>query len=264
MTEDFYFIPYFFRLSTKAIQKIIHPKSCGTFNKENFESGTYRLAEGEEGSLNEGGFVQIQIVVDEQDGVIADFKYQCFGPPVIVATLEALAELALRKNYLQASRITYELVDRHLRDKNEIASIPLECFSHVNFCLSAFFVALEKCDDIPIAESQMPPASPIDLESNLQHLYPNFIELSDKEKLDVCEKLIQQDIRPYVQLDEGNVVIKTINGYQITIAYSGSCVSCFSALGSTLNAIQQIFRAKIHPNITVTPDMSNLGKITQE
>lgn len=243
-------------------QKIYQPKACGFFKSNAFKDTQMRLVVGAEGSIAEGQLVKIFVVVDEQDGVIADCKYQCFGTPALIAILESLAELSLRKNYLQASRITYELIDKHLRDQFEKASISAEYFGQVNFCLSAFFQALDQCDDIPIQDSQMPPPSPIDLGSSLEHLYPNFIDLEEKEKFRVCEEVIQQDIRPYVQLDEGNVVIKKIDGYLITITYQGSCTSCFSATGSTLNAIQQILRAKINPHITVTPDLSNLGAIT--
>lgn len=262
MINDYNFVTYFSKFSQKFVHKVLHPKSCGFFKEQAYKNSQMRLVIGKEGSLEEGMSVEIYLVVDESDGILADFKYQCFGPTVLVATLESLAELSLRKNYLQASRISYELVDKHLREKQDKTGIPLDCFSAVNFCLSAFFMALDQCDDIPLLDSQLPPPSPIDLDASLEHGYPNFLELTQEEKFKVCEEIINRDIRPYVQLDEGNVVIKKIDGYLITIIYQGSCTSCFSATGSTLNAIQQILKAKINPNIIVTPDLSNLGGIT--
>jgi NifU-like protein len=84
--------------------------------------------------------------------------------------------------------------------------------------------------------------------------------LTQSEKNKILEEVIIQDIRPYVQLDQGDVEVKKIDGYQITIGYKGSCTTCFSATGSTLNAIAQIFKAKVNPNIEVIPDLSSLGK----
>ena len=252
---------YFSSFTKKIIQKILNPKSVGFVRPQDFDGSMMRVVVGEEGSFEEKQHVKIFIIIDEQDGVIADMKYQCFGPSIMIATLEALVELSLRKNYMQASRLTYEFIDRHLRDQFDQSSIPIECFSQVNFILSAYYAALDQCDDIPLQDDQLPPPNPIDAESTIEHRYPNFLELTQDEKLKVVEEVVKQDIRPYVQLDEGNVVIKNIEGYKITIVYQGSCTSCFSATGSTLNAIQQILRAKINPHITVVPDLSNLGGI---
>ena len=250
---------YFHRFTKKIQQKIQFPKAYGKFSDDAYSNSSMRLIKIVEGSVQEGLYLEIYIVVDEEDGVIADFKYQCFGPVILIAALETLFELCIRKNYLQASRITYELIDRHLREDFEKVSIPIECFTYVNFCVAALHQLLDQCDDIPIPESEVPPNSPIDIEASLSIGYPNFLELSQQEKQSICEQIVQQDIRPYVQLDEGNVKIQKIEGYKITILYEGSCTTCFSATGSTLNAIQQILRAKVNPNIQVVPDLSNLG-----
>lgn len=248
------------QLTKKMKGKVLSPRACGSFLAKDYEHSLMRLVTGEEGSIKEGQFFKAYLIVDEQDGVIADFKYQCFGPLIFVAIGECLAELSIRKNYMQASRITYELVDRHLRDLPDQVSIQPKDFSKVNFILSAFFEAIDKCDDIPLREDQIPPPNPIDLDSGQTYLYPNFLELTQSEKNKILEEVIIQDIRPYVQLDQGDVEVKKIDGYQITIGYKGSCTTCFSATGSTLNAIAQIFKAKVNPNIEVIPDLSSLGK----
>ncbi len=255
MSLELFHRTYIASFTKKMVQKILNPKSAGIINSSDIDSSMMRVVIGEEGSHEEKQHVKIYIVVDEQDGVIADMKYQLFGSAVMVATLEALVELSLRKNYMQASRLTYEFIDRHLRDHFDQPGIPIECFSQVNFILSAFYQALDACQEIPIAQDQTPPPNPIDHESAIEHRYPNFLELTQDEKMHVVEEVVKQDIRPYVQLDEGNVIIKKIDGYKITIVYQGSCTSCFSATGSTLNAIQQILRAKINPHITVIPEL---------
>lgn len=261
MASDWLHTSYFSKITDKAKQKILHPKSYGAIKPSDYPP-SMRVVIGLEGSLDEGQFVEIFLVVDEQDGVIADFKYQCFGPPFIIAILEGLVELSLRKNYLQASRLSYELLDKHLRDRFDELAIPNEAYSLCNFVLGTFYQALDECDDIPLQDDQLPPPNPIDMDGESIASHPHFLQLSDQEKYQVIEEIIKHDIRPYVQLDEGNVIIKKIEGYQITITYQGSCTSCFSATGSTLNAIQQILQKKVNHHLNVIPDLASLGGLS--
>jgi len=249
---------YWFHLSSKIKDKILHPRAVGFFSKEAYLGSTLRVVTGIEGSFEEGLFSRIDVIVDESDGVIADVKYQAFGPPPLIAALEALSEIALRKNYAQASRITYELIDKHLRDSKDLAAFPLECFTYVNFALSAFSLALEQCEDISIDEDQLPPPVPFEGASEGGVSYPEFGTYSDEEKYKILEEVIQKDIRPYIELDAGGIIIKKIDGFKVTITYQGSCTSCYSATGATLNAIQQLLKAKVHEAIVVIPDLSVL------
>jgi NifU-like protein len=77
-----------------------------------------------------------------------------------------------------------------------------------------------------------------------------------KKKLALIEEILDRDLRPYIALDAGGVqVLNILNNTEIVIAYTGSCTSCYSSVGTTLSYIQQVFRAKIHPDIKVTPDI---------
>jgi NifU-like protein len=77
------------------------------------------------------------------------------------------------------------------------------------------------------------------------------------QQMTVLEQIIASDIRPYVELDAGGVqVLEVVAHREVIIAYQGSCTTCHSATGATLNAIQQILRTKVHPELVVIPDMS--------
>jgi NifU-like protein len=88
--------------------------------------------------------------------------------------------------------------------------------------------------------------------------YPNWEELSNKQQITVIEEVIATDIRPYIELDAGGIEIVDLKGKDLFIAYKGNCTTCYSSIGSTLQAIQQILSAKIHPQIRVIPDSSFL------
>ena len=82
------------------------------------------------------------------------------------------------------------------------------------------------------------------------------MELSLKKKIAVIEEVMDRDIRPYIALDGGGVtVLNLIGDKELSIAYQGSCTSCYSSIGTTLSYIQQVLRAKVHPDIVVVPEM---------
>jgi len=50
-------------------------------------------------------------------------------------------------------------------------------------------------------------------------------------------------------------VLKLREDREVIISYQGNCTSCYSAVGATLSYIQKVFRAQVHPDIVVIPDL---------
>lgn len=251
----FYPLPLSLKFSKKLAQRIEYPRCVGSFSKEDAEQHQMRLAIGEEGSVSQGNWVRLYLLVDEDDGVIADAKFQVFGSVALIAAADAACELMIRKSYSQTRRITTELIDRHLRDKSNENAFPEEASSDLNRVLDAIENATEQCSDIPYHDVYVPP--PIQLETG--EAYPGWDTLSVKEQIAVLEEVIAHEIRPYIELDAGGVqVLEITRSREVFIAYEGSCTSCYSATGATLNAIQQILRSKVHPELQVIPDMRSL------
>ena len=72
----------------------------------------------------------------------------------------------------------------------------------------------------------------------------------------LIEEVLDRDVRPYIALDAGGIVVlNLIHDTELVIAYQGSCTSCYSSIGTTLSYIQQVMRAKIHPDLVVVPDI---------
>ncbi len=86
--------------------------------------------------------------------------------------------------------------------------------------------------------------------------YPGWEELPLKKKIAVIEEVLNQDVRPYIALDAGGVeVLNLLNDKEVVIAYQGACTSCYSSVGTTLSYIQQVLRNKVHPSLSVTPNV---------
>lgn len=244
-----------YRYSKKLRDKIFNPRSIGIFTKETSDDRRVRLAEGTAGNMNDGNFVKLYWLVDPDDGTIIDAKFQAFGQSALIGAAEAGCETLISKNYDQAMRLSTDLIDRQVRDKQDTEAFPKEAYPHLNLILEAIESAAQLCTDIPLPTTYV--ASPVPNYEGMEGKpYPGWDELPLKQKIAVIESVLDQDVRPYIALDAGGVeILNLLNDRQLLITYQGSCTSCYSAIGTTLSYIQQILRTKVHPEITVIPDL---------
>jgi Fe-S cluster biogenesis protein NfuA len=62
--------------------------------------------------------------------------------------------------------------------------------------------------------------------------------------------LLDEQIRPYLQGDGGDLHVLGLEGDRLTVHYQGACGSCPSSLSGTLVGIEQLLRT-IEPDIEV-------------
>lgn len=223
----------------KLKERILSPRCFGLLK----ESAGKRLCVAEESQ----DFIRAKLflLVNEEDGVVVDARYLAEGDPLHIAALEALCQLAICKNVIQAGRISAKLIEHFYGE------FPEEGAGQVNLALGLLDEALTFCQDIEVEVS-----SPVEnLESDGPH--PEWNLLDATGKIELIKKVIAEEVVPYVELDAGGVEVKSLkDDREVVITYQGACVTCYAATGSTLNAIQGILRAKLHPELIVTPDMT--------
>lgn len=242
--------------SKKLKEKILRPKNSGFFTEENARERSMRYIAGRAGSIEDGNAVCFYWLVDPEDGIIVDAKFQVYGQSALIGAAEAACEFCVGKNYLQAGRISADLLDKQLRDHPSEPAFPKETYGHLNLVIEAIEDACAFCGDIPIPETYLAPPVPFDQRQEAAGGYPNWEKLSNPEQRDVLEEILDRDIRPYIALDGGGVDIKEVKSpYEVIITYQGNCTSCFSSVGTTLSYIQQVLRSQVHPNLVVTPDL---------
>ncbi len=235
--------------SKKIREKIDRLRFVGFFTSQLAADKGMRLVIGREGKLS------FYWLVDETDGIIADAKFQAFGPIGLIAAAEVTSELVLRKNYDQASRISADLIDQHVRDRKETPAFPRECDPYLNQALSAIDRAIQQCLDIPFAATY--DNTPIENDfGEIPGGIPGWEAMPYQQKIRIIEEVIDKEIRPYIELDAGGVQIISFNDEkEVIIAYEGACTTCHSSTGSTLSAIQKILRSRVHPSLFVTPQL---------
>ncbi|MDR3624510.1 MAG: NifU family protein [Chlamydiales bacterium] len=243
------------RYSKKVALKVEYARSVGRFTEEEGVARQMRVVDGVQSSMIDGDKVLISLLVDPEDGMIVDAKFQAYGHSALIAAAEGAVELLIHKYYDQARRIGADLIDKHLRDKPDVIAFPEEVAGILNLVVDAIDEAVEKCSDIVLPAAYVSPV-PHDIEV-VEGGYPGFDALSREQKISVIEQVIANDVRPYIELDGGGIdVINLIHDREVIISYKGSCTSCFSSTGATLSYIQQIIQAKVHPDLTVVPDFT--------
>lgn len=242
--------------SKKLVAKIDKLRCVGIFTPEESSARDMRLVIGSAGRVEDGNIVRLYWLVDRDDGIIVDAKFQAFGQSALLGAAEVACELLIGKNYDQAKRISSTLIDQQVRDRSEVPAFPKETSPHLNLILEAIETAADNCMDIPLPNTYVAPPAPVDIGEILEGGYPGWMEMPIKQKISVIEDVLDRDIRPYIALDAGGVeVLNLIENTQLIIAYQGACTSCYSSIGTTLSYIQQVLRAKVHPSLVVIPDL---------
>jgi Fe-S cluster biogenesis protein NfuA len=81
----------------------------------------------------------------------------------------------------------------------------------------------------------------------------NFPALSDADKLQAVEMVLDRSIRANLARDGGGVELKGISGDEVSIQYQGACESCSTSSTGTLKYIQEQLKQQLHPSLKVKP-----------
>jgi Fe-S cluster biogenesis protein NfuA len=72
----------------------------------------------------------------------------------------------------------------------------------------------------------------------------------DKERLDKINAVLDEQVRPYLQGDGGDLHVLGLEGNKLTVHYQGACGSCPSSISGTLTGIENLVK-QIEPDIEV-------------
>lgn len=76
------------------------------------------------------------------------------------------------------------------------------------------------------------------------------VQESDDERMVQINKMLDEQVRPYLLADGGGLKILGLNGDRLKVHYQGSCGTCPTATSGTLYAIESMVK-RIDPNIQV-------------
>jgi NFU1 iron-sulfur cluster scaffold homolog, mitochondrial len=79
-----------------------------------------------------------------------------------------------------------------------------------------------------------------------------FEHLSERDqgRLDAINRLLDEQVRPYLQGDGGDLHILALEGDRLVVHYQGACGTCPSSISGTLRGIESLVRT-IEPELEV-------------
>ncbi len=80
--------------------------------------------------------------------------------------------------------------------------------------------------------------------------------VSDDPEIVKINAILDNTIRPGLQMDGGDLHVVSFDGINLTVSYQGACGSCPSSTMGTLKAIESILRDQYNPEITVVTEGS--------
>jgi Fe-S cluster biogenesis protein NfuA len=104
---------------------------------------------------------------------------------------------------------------------------------------------------VPIREAPSADANSEKLaEQSTEAMDPEKLSAEDRERLDKINAILDEQIRPYLQNDGGDVYVMGLEGNTLSVHYQGACGSCPSSLSGTLAGIESLVR-QIEPDMEV-------------
>lgn len=243
--------------SKSFTQRILNPRNLGFFHENETAHQQMRVVVGEAGMIQEGNKISISLVVDTTDGVIADAKFQAYGESTLIGTIDAACEWIIHKHYEQVKDLQVECIDRAFLNLPMDSNLFKKVALHLDFVLIATSIATKKCIDLP---HKRPSSRPHLNSEELEALpLPHWDLLNTNEKLNLIQKVIHEEVRPFIELDSGGIEVLSLrNEQEVIIAYHGACASCPASTGTTLDTIQHLLRSRLSPTLKVIPDPSFL------
>ena len=72
----------------------------------------------------------------------------------------------------------------------------------------------------------------------------------DQQRLDMINALLDEQIRPYLQGDGGDLHVVGLDGNRLSVHYQGACGTCPSSISGTLASIEHLVKS-IEPDMEV-------------
>lgn len=79
---------------------------------------------------------------------------------------------------------------------------------------------------------------------------PEKLNADDRARLEKINAVLDEQIRPYLQNDGGDLYVMGLEGNKLSVHYQGACGSCPSSLSGTLAGIENLVR-QIEPDLEV-------------
>ena len=104
---------------------------------------------------------------------------------------------------------------------------------------------------VPIREAPAADAQSAQLAQQAESVMnADNLSAADKERLEKINAILDEQVRPYLQGDGGDLYVMGLDGNRLMVHYQGACGSCPSSISGTLAGIESLVK-QIEPEIEV-------------
>ncbi|MEO6094438.1 MAG: NifU family protein [Fibrobacteria bacterium] len=249
------------KFSEKIATLAANPKHRGAFFTEDASTKDLALATAKYKDI------KVYWLVDPQTDLIYDAKFFSYGGPTSVALGEMLCTLVKGMKVDSACSITVSQIEKLLRDEAEVSatsgsaddafgSLPhlLENVKEVYLSAKALAlatIAMKAQQNGKDGKDGKPRRSSFEA---LTEADTAWLAKPKEEQIKVIEAIIDKDVRPGLNMDGGDLVIKDLeDGQRLMIKWQGACGGCASSTGATLSYIEDSLRRQVFGGMQIVP-----------
>ena len=244
---------------------------------------------GEVGSLACGDALTLYLKLDD-DGIIADARFQTFGCGSAIASASALTEMIKGKTVEEAERVTNQDIADFL---GGIPPEKMHCSVMGREALEAA-IANYRGDEIPphdegevicmcfsVTDTEIRRVAEENHLSTVEEV-TNFTKagggcggckpkiqaildeilarreekpakkaLTNLQKIRLIEEVIDREIRPSMQADGGDIELVDVDGNRVVVALRGACAKCVSAEFTLVGFAEKKLRELVDPDLVL-------------
>lgn len=78
-----------------------------------------------------------------------------------------------------------------------------------------------------------------------------FAQMTVVEKIKTIERVLEEDVRPKLNMDGGSAELADLDGNVVKIRLTGMCSGCAGAAGTLKNFIEKTLKEKVDPSLSV-------------
>ncbi len=269
--------------SEKVMDHFLNPRNAGEMENPD--------GVGQIGSIVCGDALKLMLKIDAETETITEAKFLTFGCGSAIASASALTELVKGMPLDEAVKLTDDDIAAYLDGlpeekmhcsvmgtdalKAAVANFRGEAPTDTSILAGevvckCFNVTRKKLEEVILAHKLTEVEQVTDytkaggacgqckgrIEELLAELAPRFGEqtgraLTNLERVRLVEQVFENEIRPALQSDGGDLELVDIDGKRIVVSLMGRCASCHAADATLRDFVEARLRERIEPDLEV-------------
>jgi Fe-S cluster biogenesis protein NfuA/NifU-like protein involved in Fe-S cluster formation len=234
-------------INDQARARLQAPRFVGELVPEQATAGGMTLLASDHGAASASDHISLQALVDAE-GVIRDVRYTPLATGLSLLTFDVLAEYIIDASIHMAATVTPRQLTVHLHeqgyevDADTAGSGDPDRPFYVLVKLAGRWRSMHGGAD---GESAAPDAAPVSTGGPQTADQLPWDEVGLFERVRRIEAVLDEHIRDALAADGGGMELVDLQGNNLVVQYQGACGSCSSAIGGTMQFIEDTLEAQL-------------------